>query len=88
MQLIVSVYRFLIALFFVLALGLAAFVITSGMSRGSGLGILGMAGGLTMFMMVVIAIGATATFISIHDRLCEMVAILNQTRRSAGQDEG
>lgn len=88
MQLIVSVYRFLIALFFVLALGIAAFVITFGMSRDNELGILSLAGGLTMFVMVVIAIGLTATFISIHDRLCEMVEILNRQQSGGDHNNG
>lgn len=77
MQMIVGFYRFIIAAFFVIAVGALAYMITMGISQNSGLGFLSIAGGLTMFFVVVIAIGATATFISIHDRLCELVDLLS-----------
>jgi hypothetical protein len=76
-RLIVSIYRFLIGLFFVLALGVAAYLFTTGIFRGSAVDFLSMAAGLSMFVIIVIAIGATATFISIHDRLCELVDLLS-----------
>lgn len=84
MLIIVSIYRFLVGALFVVVVAASAYLIADGMiSMNLGrseqiFGAFGILGGILLFVSVVIAIGITATFISIHDRLCELVRLNEQ----------
>lgn len=81
MQTIVSFYRALIWLAFIVTLLVTGLLVSAGFNSSepdSIFGPLSMVMGLAIIVAVVITLGAAATLVSINDRLTEIVRLLDR----------
>lgn len=93
MRVIVSLYRGIIALFFLLSVmglcflfGLSLSALTGAGTFGWNIGILGVLYAVLCLMALILTVGITATFVSMHDRICELVLAVEN--RSYGEGPG
>lgn len=87
MRFLVELYRYLILIFLVLTIVAVSFVVAKfAMSTGVENQMTGwmVAGSILGAIIVILSLGVTATFISMHDRLCD---IATSTERLAARIE-